>query len=120
MKLTIATAATIAAGFTGLGAAKLAKSPFMRARAEHVGFSVQSYQVIGAAEVAGAAGVLAGLRYPPVGYAAGAGLLALLGGAAIRHLRQGEGPKELAPAMLFATGTMVYLVALSTSSRASR
>jgi hypothetical protein len=120
MNLTTTTAAAVASGFAGLGAAKLAKTPFMRARAEHVGFSVQGYQLIGAAEVAGAAGVLAGLRYRPVGYAAGAGLLALLGGAAIRHVRQGDGPKELAPAILFATGTMGYLRALSTSSRAPR
>lgn len=114
------TAAIVATGFAGLGAAKLAKTACMRARAEHVGFSAEAYQLIGAAEVAGAAGILVGLRHPPVGYAAGAGLLALLGGAAARHLRQGDGPKELAPAVVFATATLGYIVALPTSSRPSR
>jgi hypothetical protein len=109
------TGAAVAAGFTALGAAKLAKTPPMRARAEHVGFTAESYQLIGAAELAGAAGVLIGLAYAPVGYAAGIGLLGLLSGAFRAHTRAGGDLRELAPAALFAVGTVSYLIALRAS-----
>lgn len=109
---TVSIGALVAAGFICLGAAKVAKTPSMRARAEHVGLSARSYQLIGVAEIAGAVGVLTGLRHAPIGYAAGAGLLCLLAGAAIAHTRSGDGPTQLAPAALFAAGTAVYLSCL--------
>lgn len=112
MSLLITTSSLVAAGFAGLGAAKVIGTPFMRARAEHVGLSAASYRLIGAAELAGAAGVLAGLACDPVGYAAGSGLLLLLGGAVVAHARQGDGLAELAPAVVFAAGTASYLLAL--------
>ena len=114
MDLTI-TAVAVAAGFTVLGAAKVAKTPFMRVRAERVGFKAESYQLIGGAELAGAAGVLAGLVYPPAGYTAAIGLLALLSGAIVSHTRHGDGLSELAPAVLFSAGTVAYLFALVAS-----
>lgn len=115
MTAAILIAALLAAGFGALGAAKIAKTPSMRARAEHVGFSAESYQLIGVAEVAGAAGVLVGLAFAPIGYAAGLGLLALLAGAAREHLRSGDRVAGIAPAALFATITVAYLVALGVS-----
>jgi len=102
----------VATGFVALGAAKVAKAPSFLTRAAHVGFSAESYQLIGVAELAGAAGVLAGLAYSPVGYAAGLGLLALMAGAAGAHVRAGDGPAQLAPAIVFAAGVGAYLVAL--------
>jgi len=105
----------LAVVFGALGAAKIAKTSSMRARAEHVGFSAEGYQLIGAAEVLGAAGVAAGLVYAPVGYAAGAGLLALLAGAVGAHLRASDRAKDLGPAVLFAAGTVGYLLVLGAS-----
>lgn len=105
----------LAVVFAALGAAKIAKTSSMRARAEHVGFSAESYQLIGAAEVFGAAGVAAGLVYAPVGYAAGAGLLVLLAGAVGAHLRSGDRAADLGPAILFAAGTLAYLLTLGAS-----
>jgi hypothetical protein len=87
----------------------------MVARAGHVGFSVQRYQLIGLAELAGAIGVLLGLAHSSLGYSAGAGLLALMAGALFTHTRQGDGPAEVAPAALFAAGTVAYLVLLATA-----
>lgn len=104
----------VASGFIGLGAAKVAKTPSMRARAEHVGLSAQSYQRIGAAEIAGGVGVLAGLRCLPIGYAAGAGLLVLMAGAVLAHTRTGDRPTQLVPAAVFAAGTLAYLLGLGT------
>ena len=105
----------LAVVFASLGVAKIARTPSMRARAGHVGFSTESYQLIGAAEVLGAVGVAAGLVYAPVGYVAGAGLLVLLAGAVGAHLRTGDRAADLGPAVLFAAGTAAYLLALAAS-----
>ena len=109
------TAGLVAAGFAGAGAAKLAKAPSMRARADHVGFGVKAYQLIGAAEIAGALGVLGGLWFIPLGYAAGACLLLLMAGALITHIKVGDKPAEMLPAAVFALVTAAYVVSLGTS-----
>lgn len=104
----------VASGFIGLGVAKVAKTQAMRARAEHVGLDARAYQLIGVAEFAGGVGVLAGLRYPPLGFAAGAGLLVLMTGAVLAHARAADGPTQLLPAAVFAAGTLAYLLGLGT------
>lgn len=108
-------AAGLAAAFAALGSAKLAKAPSMVARAEHVGFTAREYQYIGAAELAGAAGVAAGLWFTPLGLAAGVGLVVLLLGALVTHVRQGDGPVEIAPAVLFVLAALAYVVVLGTA-----
>jgi uncharacterized membrane protein YphA (DoxX/SURF4 family) len=106
-------AVVLSAAFAALGAAKVAKTPAMVARAGHVGFSAERYQLIGVAELAGALGILLGLAFAPLGYAAAAGLVALMAGALLTHARQGDGPAEMAPALLFAAGGVAYLALLA-------
>lgn len=106
-------AGALSAAFASLGAAKVARTPAMVARAGHVGFSAERYQLIGVAELAGALGILLGLAFTPLGYAAAAGLVALMAGALLTHARQGDGPGEMAPALLFATGAVAYLALLA-------
>lgn len=98
--MTAVLAALLAVAFTAAGAAKLAAVPAMLARAEHAGFSVQAYRRIGVLEILGAVGVIVGLVVPWIGAAAGLGLVALLVGAVITHARIGDGPKDLAPAVV--------------------
>jgi DoxX-like family len=109
---TTALAGTVAVFFTVLGTAKIRAVPAMRQRAAHVGMSTSAYRRIGALEVAGAAGVLVGLAEPRIGGLAGAGLLALLGGALIAHRRTGDGLRETAPAFISAAAVAAYLGAL--------
>ena len=109
------TATTILAGvlvvaFAAAGAAKLAAVPAMRARAAHVGFSVAAYRRIGLLEILGVLGVLVGALLPVIGVLAAAGLLLLLGGAMIAHLRSGDGPRELAPALVLGLATLAFLI----------
>lgn len=106
------TAALVAAGFMAAGSAKLVKAPAMVTRADHVGFNAKAYQLIGAAEIAGALGVLGGLWYIPLGYSAGAGLLLLMAGALVTHIRVGDKPTEMIPALAFAVVTATYVVSL--------
>jgi hypothetical protein len=112
MTALLAASAVVAAAFLALGSAKVLALAPMRARAAHLGYSTRSYQAIGALEVAGAVGVLVGLALPPIGALAGAGLLLLLAGAVVAHLRNGDRPRLLAPALVAALLVAAYLVTL--------
>ncbi|MBE1575188.1 DoxX family protein [Amycolatopsis roodepoortensis] len=87
----------LAAIFAVLGVAKILRQPALVSRTERIGFSVRAIQGIGALELAGAAGLVAGLFWRPLGIAAAAGLVALLIGAAVSHVRAGDGIKDVAP-----------------------
>jgi hypothetical protein len=110
MNLTAILGVILVAAFAVLGSAKLAAAPAMRARAAHVGFSVEAYRRIGALEILGVAGVLVGAAWPTVGALAGLGLLLLLGGAIVTHLRNGDGRKEILPAIVLGAVALSYLV----------
>jgi DoxX-like family len=112
MNVSIVLAALVAVIFTALGVAKILAVPPMRARAAHVGFSVAAYRRIGGLEVAGAVGVLAGLIRPLLGGLASVGLLLLLAGAMVTHLRNHDGPREVAPAVVCVVLVAGYLAAL--------
>jgi hypothetical protein len=103
-------AALLVIAFAVLGTAKLAAVPAMRAKAEHVGFSVAAYRRIGLLEVLAALGLLVGAFIPEVGALAAVGLLMLLGGALIAHLRNGDGLAEIAPSVVLGLVSLTYLV----------
>ncbi|ANN19396.1 hypothetical protein SD37_29770 [Amycolatopsis orientalis] len=103
----------LAAIFAVLGVAKVLRQPSLVARTERLGFGVRAIQGIGALEVAGAAGLVAGLFWPPLGIAAAIGLVALLIGAAVAHLRAGDGGKDVVPPLwlaLIAAATAVITI----------
>ncbi|MFI6096050.1 DoxX family protein [Lentzea sp. NPDC051213] len=110
--MTVTLAILVALVFVLLGVAKVLALPQMRELATHAGFSVNAYRGIGALELAGAAGVLLGLAHPLLGGLAGAGLLLLLAGAVITHVRNKDKPQQLAPAVVCALLVIGYLVAL--------
>src|ERR1700759_2332075 len=91
-------------------AGKLLGHPRMRQSAEHFGIRWPRYRLIGVAELAAAAGVLAGLWWHPLGIAAAAGMTLLLTGALITHRRAADSGKEMAPVLLALTITIAYLV----------
>lgn len=105
-------AAVLALVFIGLGSAKILAVQPMRERAAEVGFSTTAYRRIGMLEVAGAIGLLLGSIEPLIGALAGIGLLLLLGGAVVAHLRKGDGPRKFAPAVVGGLLVAGYLVAL--------
>ena len=96
--------------FATLGSAKLAAVPAMRAKAEHVGLSVAAYRRIGLLEVLAVIGLLVGAFVPVIGVLAAAGLLMLLGGAVVTHLRNGDGLREIAPAVILGLISLAYLL----------
>lgn len=96
-------------GFLGLGGAKVFGVSQMADNARHLGYSLTMFKSVGALEIGGAAGLLTGLYWPPLGIAAGTGLVFLLAGAAVSHLRAGDGIKEITPAVLFAAVVIVTI-----------
>lgn len=108
--LTTVLAALLVVAFATLGAAKLVALPAMRARAEHVGYSVAAYRRIGVLEILGVVGVLIGAVVPAVGVVAGLGLVLLLGGAVITHLRNGDGITAIAPALVLGATVVGYVL----------
>ena len=117
MNTTTILAALLVAAFAALGSAKLAAAPAMRARAEHVGFSVSAYRRIGLLEILAVLGLLVGAFIPLIGALAAAGLLMLLGGALVTHLRNGDGVREIAPALALGLVSLAYLVLMVGSLR---
>ncbi|MGK8488149.1 DoxX family protein [Nocardia asiatica] len=96
--------------FAVIGAAKALGAPSMRERAAHVGYTVAAYRAIGCAEMAGALGLLLGIWCQELGVGAGIGLLLLLIGAVVVHVRTGDGVREFAPAVVCCVVTVAYLV----------
>jgi hypothetical protein len=82
----------------------------MRESARHFRIPWHRYRLIGAAELAAAAGVLAGLWFHPLGVAAGTGMVFLLVGALIAHRRAGDSGKEIAPALITLLIAVGYLI----------
>ena len=103
-------AVVLALIFSALGTAKILALQPMRALAAEVGFSTAAYRRIGVLEVAAAVGLLTGLIQPLIGALAGVGLLLLLGGAVVAHLRKGQGPQKFAPAVVVGLLVAAYLV----------
>lgn len=110
MNPTTILASLLVVAFTAFGSAKLAAVPAMRAKAEHVGFSVTAYRRIGLLELLGVVGLLIGAFVPVIGALAGAGLLMLLGGAVVTHVRNGDGIRDIAPAIVLGLVTLSYLL----------
>jgi uncharacterized membrane protein YphA (DoxX/SURF4 family) len=96
-------------------AAKLSGQAQMRQSAQHLGIPWERFLLIGLAELAAAAGVLAGLRVRPLGVAAAVGMVLLLAGALIVHSRAGDAAKEQIPAGVALLVSIAYLVVAATA-----
>jgi len=110
MNLTTILAALMVVAFAALGSAKVAAVPAMRTKAHHVGFSVAAYRRIGSLEVLAVLGLLVGAFVPLIGALAAGGLLLLLGGAVVAHVRNGDGAREIAPAVVLGAVTLTFLL----------
>ncbi|MGW1966606.1 DoxX family protein [Streptomyces sp. NPDC001935] len=109
---TIVAAVVLAAIFLPLGAAKLTAVPAMRQAAAHAGMTTTHYRLLGALEVAAAAGLLAGLRITALGAAAAVGLILLMTGAVVVHLRSGDPAARCLPAAGVGALAAAHLVLL--------
>lgn len=110
MNATTVLAGVLVVAFAGLGSAKLAAVPAMHARAEHVGYGIDVYRRIGALEILAVVGILVGVAVPVIGALAAMGLVLLLGGAVVVHLRNGDGFRDLAPALVLGAVAVAFVI----------
>jgi hypothetical protein len=104
----------LAVGFAVSGLLKVAAVKRMVGLAAEVHYSVRAYRVIGALEVAAAAGLVLSLfDIAPLGVLAAGGLVMLMGAAAGTHLQNGDPPVRAAPAAALGVVAIGYLVALN-------
>jgi uncharacterized membrane protein YphA (DoxX/SURF4 family) len=101
--------------FASAGIQKLSFNPAMSKAAEHLGFTKRAYQRIAGLEIVGAIGLLIGCvargsSWPAiVNEVVAAGLVVLMLGALIVHLRNNDKLKYYAPAVLFLVATAIEL-----------
>lgn len=74
-----------------------------------VGFPPSLMWFLGAAQFAGAAGIVAGLWWPPLGVAAAIGLVLYFLGAVAAHVRVRHPPQAVAPSAVFLLGSIGVL-----------
>ncbi|MGW4028607.1 DoxX family protein [Streptomyces sp. NPDC004838] len=112
---TFVLSALLALAFLGAGSGKVAgNNPKMLESAAHLGYSARTYQVIGALELAGAVGVAVGLWWAPLGIAAASGLVLVMAGAVISHMKAKDAFALTAPSLvlgLLAAATLVLRIA---------
>ena len=92
----------LAFAFGASGGGKAAGNAKLLEGAAHLGYSANAYRAIGAAEIAGAASLLIGLAWAPLGVAAAIGLTLLMIGAAISHGRVKDPFPATAPSVVLA------------------
>ena len=100
----------LAAALLFSGSRKIAGGKAVTGEAAHLGVPMRGYRLIGVAEVAAAAGLLIGLAWAALGVAAATGLVLLMSGAVISHIRVGDAADRWAPAAVLAVLAVVTLL----------
>jgi hypothetical protein len=90
----------LAALFTFAASIKLLGVPQSLAIRDHLGVTPLQWRLIGTLELAGVAGVLVGLAWPPIGIAAAIGLAMLSIGAIAFHTKASDRIVDMAPAVI--------------------
>ena len=87
--LVITVAFSLMVTYSGIG--KIRRDPLpVRVVHETIGLPLKYFPLLAACEFAGAAGLVVGIWWPPIGIAAGIGLVLYFVGAIVSHLRVGD------------------------------
>jgi hypothetical protein len=93
----------------GGGVGKVTGQPAMRESAQHFAIEWERYRFLGVVEIAAAVGVVAGLWLNGLGLAAGVGVMALMVGATLYHVRFGDTAKRSIPALVALAASAAYV-----------
>ncbi len=103
-------------GFGMAGMAKVTSQPMLMDAAELLGFTPNQFRIIGAAEIAGAIGVVLGLLADDLewlGMLAAAGLLVTGVGAFYFHSKANHEPIDSMPSLVLAFVALVFIGAVA-------
>jgi uncharacterized membrane protein YphA (DoxX/SURF4 family) len=114
--VTIILAVLLALGFAASGVQKLTRAKMMVEGASHIGVPYSLYMVIGVLEVLAAVGLIVGLWVAALGIAAGIGIVLLMIGALIFHIRAGDKIAQFGPALLLGVLAVVEVIFRSASA----
>jgi hypothetical protein len=95
----IALSGLVALLFVATGMAKLLGHPKMVEASAHLGYSMRAFRIIGLLEVLGAAGMLLAPLSLPLSISAATGLILLMIGGSIAHLRASDPIRLATPAL---------------------
>jgi uncharacterized membrane protein YphA (DoxX/SURF4 family) len=102
--------------FLASGASKLVRHPVSVTARDKLAIPANLWNLIGAAEVAGAAGVLVGLTAHPLGIAAATGLVIVGAGALAAHRKAHDPLPDAVPAVFAVLLAVATLVLFSTGT----
>ncbi|MEU6645933.1 DoxX family protein [Saccharomonospora sp. NPDC046836] len=88
----------LTAAFLSAGGARLIGAEPLRSYATHLEVSPRANKAVGAIELAAAAGLIVGFWFRPAAFAASIGLVVLMVGTVVRHVRIGDPAAAVAPA----------------------
>jgi uncharacterized membrane protein YphA (DoxX/SURF4 family) len=108
--VTLILAILLALAFGAAGAQKLAGAKMAVETSGHLNIALSRYRLIGVPEILGAIGLLVGLAVWPLGVAAAAGLVVLMIGAVIAHVRVGDKIAGFGAALVFGLLSLVELI----------
>ncbi|GGS84596.1 DoxX family protein [Nonomuraea spiralis] len=100
----------LALAFAGAGYPKLSGQDAMAAQLGKLGVPAGFMRVIGALEILGAAGLIAGLWIEPLGVAAATGLALLMAGAVVTHVKARDAAKGTVPSLVLCILSVATLV----------
>ena len=109
-------AIALAVVFLLSGASKVIRHPISVAARDKLAVPAPAWGLLGAAEIAGAAGVLIGLSVRPLGIAAATGLVLVGLGAVAAHRRAHDSLPDAAPAVVAVLLAIAALALFSTGA----
>ncbi|MGH3381916.1 MAG: DoxX family protein [Actinoallomurus sp.] len=114
--VTIVLAVLLALVYAAGGLQKVTGSESGLKNADHVGVSHGLWKGIGGLEILAAIGLLVGLAVWPLGVAAGIGLVLLMAGAVVFHIRAGDNAKLFGPAVILGLLALVEVIVRAASA----
>ncbi|MDT7704861.1 MAG: hypothetical protein QOG20_468 [Pseudonocardiales bacterium] len=106
-------AVLLAAALLASASTKLTRRESVVKTFTELGVPAGMYPFLAACEIAGAAGLLVGLWYGPLGIAAAAGLAAYFVGAIGAHLRKGDIKGTLSPLVILITALAAMVLRIA-------
>lgn len=114
--VTVVLAILLALAFGASGGQKVAGVKSAMDQADHLHIPHNAYKGIGVLELLAAIGLLVGLAVWPLGVAAGVGLVLLMIGAIITHIRVGDKIAQFGPALALGVLALVEVIVRAMSA----